>query len=165
LAATLFSFCQVPYAAAVSLNVNPPGSIDFGPVALFTSSSPITVTATAVLDAGYEPYSWSVSLTGTNYDLFPTTTDPAPNCTDITCVVDVRFFPTTTGSKSALLFFSFIEFNGTSYDFSNYRVPLTGLGVERTAAPLPAALPLFATGLGALGLLGWRRKRKAQGAG
>jgi hypothetical protein len=28
--------------------------------------------------------------------------------------------------------------------------------------PLPAALPLFATGLGALGLLGWRRKRNAQ---
>jgi hypothetical protein len=28
--------------------------------------------------------------------------------------------------------------------------------------PLPAALPLFATGLGALGLLGWRTKRKAQ---
>ena len=27
--------------------------------------------------------------------------------------------------------------------------------------PLPAALPLFATGLGALGLLTWRRKRKA----
>jgi hypothetical protein len=26
--------------------------------------------------------------------------------------------------------------------------------------PLPAALPLFATGLGALGLVGWRRKRK-----
>jgi hypothetical protein len=29
-----------------------------------------------------------------------------------------------------------------------------------TVTPLPAALPLFATGLGALGLLGWRRKRK-----
>jgi hypothetical protein len=27
--------------------------------------------------------------------------------------------------------------------------------------PVPAALPLFATGLGAMGLLGWRRKRKA----
>jgi hypothetical protein len=27
--------------------------------------------------------------------------------------------------------------------------------------PLPATLPLFATGLGALGLLGWRRKRNA----
>jgi hypothetical protein len=34
------------------------------------------------------------------------------------------------------------------------------LRVESTIAPLPAALPLFATGLGALGLLGWRRKRK-----
>jgi hypothetical protein len=30
--------------------------------------------------------------------------------------------------------------------------------------PLPAALPLFATGFGVLGLLGWRRKRKAQAA-
>ena len=29
------------------------------------------------------------------------------------------------------------------------------------ATPLPAALPLFATGLGGLGLLGWRRKKKA----
>jgi hypothetical protein len=28
------------------------------------------------------------------------------------------------------------------------------------ATPLPAALPLFASGLGALGLFGWRRKRK-----
>jgi len=27
--------------------------------------------------------------------------------------------------------------------------------------PLPATLPLFASGLGALGLLGWRRKKKA----
>jgi len=33
-----------------------------------------------------------------------------------------------------------------------------------SAAPLPAALPLFTTGLGALGLLGWCRKRKAQAA-
>ena len=30
------------------------------------------------------------------------------------------------------------------------------------STPLPAALPLFATGIGGLGLLGWRRKRKAQ---
>jgi hypothetical protein len=50
--------------------------------------------------------------------------------------------------------------------------PFTGAGnftvseftADVQATPLPAALPLFATGLGALGLLGWRRKRKAQGA-
>jgi hypothetical protein len=35
---------------------------------------------------------------------------------------------------------------------------------EASATPLPAALPLFATGLGALGLLGWRRKRRAAAA-
>jgi hypothetical protein len=33
-----------------------------------------------------------------------------------------------------------------------------------STTPLPAALPLFATGLGAMGLLGWRRKRKASDA-
>ena len=32
---------------------------------------------------------------------------------------------------------------------------------ELASVPLPAALPLFATGLGALGLLGWRRKKAA----
>jgi hypothetical protein len=31
-----------------------------------------------------------------------------------------------------------------------------------TATLLPAALPLFATGIGGLGLLGWLRKRKAR---
>jgi hypothetical protein len=38
------------------------------------------------------------------------------------------------------------------------------IGFETAITPLPAALPLFASGLGALGLLGWRRKRKAQAA-
>lgn len=36
--------------------------------------------------------------------------------------------------------------------------------LEIGQTPLPAAFPLFATGLGAMGLLGWRRKRKAQAA-
>ena len=44
------------------------------------------------------------------------------------------------------------------------RMRLT-LGFESsTVVPIPATLPLFASGLGALGLLGWRRKRKAQTA-
>jgi hypothetical protein len=42
--------------------------------------------------------------------------------------------------------------------------PDTFLGFAQSSAvvPLPSAIPLFATGLGALGLLGWRKKRKAQ---
>jgi hypothetical protein len=44
---------------------------------------------------------------------------------------------------------------------NNNRTPApTGL-IDFSPVPLPAALPLFATGLGALGLLGWRRKKKA----
>ena len=42
-----------------------------------------------------------------------------------------------------------------------------GVGCEPPppgTTPLPAALPLFASGLGALGLFGWRRKRKAHAA-
>jgi hypothetical protein len=38
---------------------------------------------------------------------------------------------------------------------------LESLAVLNATTPLPAALPLFATGLGVMGLLGWRRKRKA----
>jgi hypothetical protein len=48
---------------------------------------------------------------------------------------------------------------GYSFEFAN----LTAYDPPSTV-PLPAALPLFATGLGALGLLGWRRKRKAAAA-
>jgi hypothetical protein len=40
-------------------------------------------------------------------------------------------------------------------DFVQLTIP------SASTVPLPAGLPLFATGLGALGLLGWRRKRKA----
>jgi hypothetical protein len=47
-----------------------------------------------------------------------------------------------------------IGLNVMSLTASGTATPETG------ATPLPAALPLFATGIGGLGLLGWRRKRK-----
>jgi hypothetical protein len=45
---------------------------------------------------------------------------------------------------------------GTSTDLG------TGELRSTAATPLPAALPLFATRLRALGLLGWRREQKCQ---
>jgi hypothetical protein len=42
----------------------------------------------------------------------------------------------------------------------NLILPAGVTATLETATPLPAALPLFATGLGGLGLLGWRMKRK-----
>jgi hypothetical protein len=41
---------------------------------------------------------------------------------------------------------------------------LDNIEFYQVVTPLPAALPLFATGLGGLGLLGWRRKRRARAA-
>ena len=44
---------------------------------------------------------------------------------------------------------------------SDYALNFSAVAVPQVAeTPLPAAFPLFASGLGALGLLGWRRKRK-----
>jgi hypothetical protein len=52
-----------------------------------------------------------------------------------------------------------------SFNLFGAHIPSTDVGsvsITPAATPLPAALPLFATGLGALGLLGWRRKRTAR---
>ena len=56
-------------------------------------------------------------------------------------------------------FFNSVVLSSTDYafEFAN----LTAYDPP-TVTPLPAALPLFATGLGALGLLGWRRNKKVQ---
>jgi hypothetical protein len=54
--------------------------------------------------------------------------------------------------------------NGTTFSVNGRLVitPVVGnVGAPPPATPLPAAFPLFATGLGALGLLSWHRKRKA----
>jgi hypothetical protein len=57
-----------------------------------------------------------------------------------------------TARENANGTFSFVTESGVNtYD-----------GTSAGTVPIPAALPLFATGLGGLGLLGWRRKRKAQ---
>jgi hypothetical protein len=57
-------------------------------------------------------------------------------------------------------FFSIDPSNLDAQDYSLVFSP----GVDNelvSSTPLPAALPLFAAGLGGLGLLGWRRKRRA----
>jgi hypothetical protein len=70
----------------------------------------------------------------------------------------------TTGSCQEL--YSFLNNAGSlaSWNAITYDNPSLNIGavveLAGVVTPLPAALPLFATGLGALGVLGWRRKRK-----
>ena len=60
-----------------------------------------------------------------------------------------------------------VELNGGFQPFGNIGDTIDGLAFlgEAGATPLPAALPLFGTGLGVMGLLSWRRKRKAAAIG
>jgi hypothetical protein len=44
-------------------------------------------------------------------------------------------------------------------DYSNYQIVQIG---DVASTPLPGALPLLGSGLGGLGLLSWRRKKKSQ---
>lgn len=57
------------------------------------------------------------------------------------------------------------SFSGNDYGTNSFSSAgwglVTGFVVSPSTTPLPATLPLFATGLGALGLLAWRRKKKA----
>jgi|HubBroStandDraft_5_1064220.scaffolds.fasta_scaffold264968_1 hypothetical protein len=72
-----------------------------------------------------------------------------------------------TNAKGGELVLAFTDDLGLSADPLSVIIILQqfSFGVTTGAAvptPLPAALPLFASSLGALGLLGWRRKRRAQ---
>src|SRR5262249_13260375 len=71
--------------------------------------------------------------------------------------------PNTTPAETFLLSLilnpgSFFVANRIS-DAVDHKVE--SLSATFSPVPLPAALPLFATGLGALGLLAWRRKRRS----
>ncbi len=80
---------------------------------------------------------------------------------------------TKTADGGGILFFGFTDLGASialvtiSTGATNLFADVFGIDDVRftattpTPTPIPATLPLFATGLGALGLLGWRRKRKA----
>ena len=64
------------------------------------------------------------------------------------------------GPDSAFVIFNslyFGEFGSNNLRTFSFEVDHDPL----TIVPLPAALPLFGTGLAMLGFMGWRRKRKA----
>jgi hypothetical protein len=88
-------------------------------------------------------------------NLLATYTGTSLNITQFHDTPGTGFFNISAGSGEAIT--SLV----LSTDTNNFEVD-NFAAIEPTATPLPAALPLFATGIGGLGLLGWRRKRKPQ---
>jgi hypothetical protein len=98
-----------------------------------------------------QTYTITVHVNGDTYQAF---NDP-DGVFDVNSVLLSTFVDSTFLSGQV----GFYDFD-SQLSFSNFSVEGTLVG-EPPATPLPAALPLFATGLGALGWLGWLRRRKA----
>ena len=100
----------------------------------------------------------TATTTGLFYD-FSATGDQRVELSASTALVTLCgvFIGCPLGQNSSLI--AYLSFGASSPLVGNPRAEggLTQIGVAET--PLPAALSLFASGLAALGLLGWRRKR------
>ncbi len=92
--------------------------------------------------SGSNPIDYSVTVTGNSgVDVFVITT------------AALFGFSDTTGLLSVSV--------ANNNSVGNYAFDDVITGGSLAPVPLPAALPLFASGLGILGLFGWRRKRVA----
>jgi hypothetical protein len=112
-------------------------------------TGPITVTFTNLKDGSYTAS--NVTVYGTYEANYNNTTDYIDWTGAVSGVLTVAV-DFSNGAVVDLLFY-----NQSDWDIT----PKIGFVDGPTATPLPPALALFGGGLGMMGMLGWRRKRKA----
>ena len=154
-----------------------PGAVDLGAYSftIQTSSSDITfeqaTTATSFpyVFAGNSLFGPVTSTSGPGQSLsasdFPANSNATVIGAGVTFGLSEVSFDVAPGAPAEILPIEFNTSSTSASDSNLAAIPLNFSNGEITigsATPLPATLPLFATGLGGLGLLGWRRKRKAQ---
>jgi hypothetical protein len=137
-----------------------------------TGSFDVDATSGRIVDASVqlagEPWTNIISQgsVGTFYDLSIQTTIFNAGCSashDVTGCHDILNL-VLAASPSMLLADHGGSIVGGSANLRDAGFAISLANGTVSATPLPAALPLLATGLGALGLLQWRRKRKAAAA-
>jgi len=163
--ALVTAFCSVALWGATSASASPIDSlVVFG--ATWTPSSN---------EGSASPFPLSVPLPVANYtavELVDPNTGAASDFVWVTDQYNLWFASDNNGAFSNLPSLNVVASlteTGAMQEIGGYfGVAGNSIQVQSGSAPavtpLPAALPLFASGLGALGLLGWRRKRKAPAA-
>jgi hypothetical protein len=135
---------------------NPLFNLDITPANSFRNASPTLLSATS---AGlFFNFEYSGPLIFNAFDFNAGTSPFLAYCAAPNSVAEC------TGFGPGILIIN-NPVQGTSWGAEFSGPPLPGsdeIATATPATPLPTALPLFATGLGGLGLLGWRRKRKVQ---
>ena len=138
-----------------NLTLNGAGGVSYGPLTPLNSSILFSVgssrSPTAINDVTADAAHLYFNFSGGDggYLLFQASLFSGQNYYCLSSVIGTCFQGASVAPEA---------YNSPSFQ----NVSLSGDQIIGTATPLPAALPLFATGLGGLGLLGWRRKRGAQ---
>jgi len=135
-----FTFLNAP---VTDMTVDPASGKLFGMSPVPGGETPVAIDPTSGTVTGLTP---GTSFTGSLFD--------------VVSLADTLYFVSSTNPT---LLFSVNETTGVQ-NFIFLNAPVTDMTAGVTGAstvPIPGALPLFATGLAGLGLLGWRRKKKA----
>jgi hypothetical protein len=150
-----------------------PETVDFHLVGTDSGSGNTVTLTTAQVTIGGNPFTFTypmqIGLDLTNNFVFfgnAGGTDLLKLIFTAAQMTDLNTSKSFSGSPNGInILFAGVPTSGGSLSFTGFdSVNLTANSTssgDPTTTPLPAALPLFASGLSALGLLGWRRKRKA----
>ena len=124
----------------------------------------VDIDSDGITDVGEVVRNFDAALRMENIQPLPTL--PPPPGTDYQSVGKVLLTDLNLGTFAALVLNETINLNVVLADGSNSGSLHASLdpsgGHTHSIIPIPAAFPLFGTGLGILGFLGWRRRQKAQ---
>jgi hypothetical protein len=135
--------CGTPYGGVQQTVLTTPGTTYT--LSFLAGNYPFnTLQPTIVVNIGGNPYSFTL-----------------PSTTSASGVWDSETITFIATTASTLISFTGVYSVGAEGSTNYLGLDNVSLSDPPSPVPLPAALPLFATGLVGLGLLGWRRKKKA----
>lgn len=141
------------------------GTIDLA-TALGDSASDVTIPASNIVSFSFSDGVQTITNStpdtfSTRFSQFSTSATGVPIKWDIDLVLSSGARISTCGFVvSCSLFIAQVDIGEDAFGGVGEIVSDPGAWTVGTTTPLPAALPLFASALGSLTLLGWRRMRK-----